>query len=190
MRKSIEIPAAGQAPLTGRDKGKTFLITEMDAWDAEAWGQRAYGCMVRAGLKPTQPGGPLTGMAAVAVYGVSAFLAAPWAEVEPLLAEMMVKCVRIKEAALPLGREFTRDDVEEVQTILRLREEAVKLHTDFSLAANLLAAVIQAMAWMDGSSATPTSTPSSAPSSRPVRRRSTNSKRSIRQKTSGSSSKS
>lgn len=156
MRKTTEVPTKDQPPLPGRDAGKTFLITEMDAWDAEAWGQKAYGCMVRAGLKPPQPG-ILTGMAAVAVYGVSAFLSAPWADIEPLLKEMFDKCVRIKEPEIV--REVTRDDIEEVQTLLRLREEAVKLHTDFSIAANVLAAVVQAMAWMDSqtSSDTPTS---------------------------------
>lgn len=145
-RKTKEVIIPADDP--GRDKGKTFIITEMSAWDAEAWGEQAYGAMVRAGLKP-QPG-ILTGMAAVATYGVSAFLAAPWAEVRPLLAEMIDKCVKIKEPAII--RALTPDDVEEVPTLLRLREEAVKLHTDFSVAAGVLSAVVQAMAWMDQAS--------------------------------------
>lgn len=155
-RKTVEFPKKGDASLTGRDAGKVFIITEMSAWDAEAWGEQAYGAMVRAGLKTMQPG-MLSGMAAVSVYGVSAFMAAPWEEVKPLLREMIEKCVTKKEDAFPLGRPITEDDVEEITTILRLREEALKLHTDFSLAANVLAAVVQAMTWMDESSSnTPT----------------------------------
>ena len=150
-RKSIEVPKKGDPPLPGRDAGKVFIVTEMSAWDAEAWGEQAYGCMVRAKLAAPTPG-VLSGMAAIAVMGVSAFMAAPWAEVKPLLDEMIAKCVKTKEEAFPLGRDLTEDDVEEVQTILRLREEAVKLHTDFSIAANVLAAVVQAMTWMDESS--------------------------------------
>lgn len=152
-RKSVEVPKKGEPALTGRDADKVFIITEMSAWDAEEWGERAYGAMVRAGLKPLQPG-MLSGMAAISVYGVSALLAAPWPEVKPLLGEMIEKCVTKKEEAFPLGRPITPDDVEEVQTILRFREEAVKLHTDFSVAANVLAAVVQAMTWMDETSST------------------------------------
>lgn len=155
-RKSVEVPKKGDPPLDARDAGKVFIITEMSAWDAEAWGEQVYGAMVRAGLKPLQPG-MLSGMAAISVYGISAFMAAPWPEVKPLLAEMIDKCVTKKEEAFPLGRPLTLDDVEEVATILRLREEALKLHTDFSVAANVLAAVVQAMTWMDeASSNTPT----------------------------------
>lgn len=183
MRKSIEIVIPDDDP--GRDRGKTFVVTEMAAIPAEEWAQRAYGAMVRAGLKAPQPG-ILTGMAAIAVYGVSALLSAPWTEVQPLMREMLDKCARIKEEAFPLGRPLTEDDIEEVTTILRLREEAVKLHTDFSIAANVLAAVVQAMTWMDAaSSATATSPTTSAPSSAPTTPRSRSSKRSTRSKTRG-----
>lgn len=183
MRKSVEVVIPADDP--GRDKGKTFVINEMSAWDAEAWGTRAYGAMVRSGLK-TPSTGALTGMAAIAVYGVSAFMAAPWTEVQPLLREMIDSCVKVKETAFPLGRPLTADDIEEVTTLLRLREEAVKLHTDFSLAANVLAAVVQAMTWLDeGSSTIPTLRDISERLSALEKRASSNSKRRTRPKTPG-----
>ena len=133
-RETVRIEVTDEWGLGNRDIGKVFLVTEMDAWDAEAWGERAFGVMVRAGLKVPENQQIIGGMAALGVYGLSAFLSGPWPEVQPLLAEMMDKCVKISEAALPVGRPLTRDDIEEPITIVRLREEAFKLHTGFSLA--------------------------------------------------------
>lgn len=190
MRKSVEIPRKDAPPLTGRDAGKTFIITEMAAIPTEEWGQRAYGCMVRSGLKTPQLGGVLNGLAAVSVYGLSAFLAAPWVEVQPLLREMIDKCVKIKEEAFPLGRALTDDDIEEVVTLLNLREEAVKLHTDFSLSVGVLSAVAQVMVAMadpdEGLSPTPTLQTISERLSVLEKRASRNSKRSTPPKTRGS----
>ena len=57
------------------------------------------------------------GMAAIGVYGLASFLSGPWDEVQPLLKEMIDKCVRIWEPAIPVGRVLTRDDIEEPITI-------------------------------------------------------------------------
>lgn len=175
-RKSVEI-TIGHDAATARDAGKKFLITELPAWQAEAWGSRAMGAMTRSGLKITDA--PiLTGMAAIAVYGTSSFMAAPWEEIQPLLAEMM-GCIKIVEPKVPGGRDLVDEDIEEVATRLRLREEVLKLHTGFSLAANLLAAVVQVMSAMEGSLNTPISPTLSDPSSQPDLPPSKNSKRTI-----------
>ena len=141
----------------GRDHGKVFLLTELPAYQAEAWAARAMGAMVRAGLD-VPDSVILSGMAAIATYGLRSLLAAPWEEVGPLLDEMMT-CVRIAEPKIPEGRPMTDDDIEEVSTRLRLRDEVIKLHTGFSPAAALLGAVAEAVSssQTDGSSITKTS---------------------------------
>ena len=154
MRETVRVEVTEEWG-ESRDRGKIFLITEMDAWDAEAWGERAFGVMVRAGLKVPENQRIIGGMAAIGVYGLASFLSGPWDEVQPLLKEMIDKCVRIWEPAIPVGRVLTRDDIEEPITIVRLREEAIKLHTGFSLAGSTLSAVFQAMEWMDSRSTSP-----------------------------------
>ena len=153
MRKTQKVVIDAE----GRDHGKTFLLTELPAFQAEAWAARAVGAMVRAGLEVPDTV-ILSGMAAIATYGLRSLLAAPWEEVGPLLDEMMT-CVRIAEPKLPEGRAITDDDIEEVSTRFRLRDEVIKLHTGFSPAAALLGAVAEAVSssQTDASSNTKTS---------------------------------
>ena len=123
----------------GRDKGRAFIIMEMSAADAEAWAIEALGVMLKSGVDIPESA-LATGMAGIAVYGVRSLLAGPYAEVGPLL-ERLMACVKIKEPALPLGRSLTPDDIEEISTRFRLRDEVIKLHTGFSPAAGLLEVV-------------------------------------------------
>jgi hypothetical protein len=117
----------------GRDQGKTFILTEMPASKAEAWGARLMLALSRAGVDV-----PLDffemGMAGVAVMGLKAMGGLSWDVAKPLLDEMMA-CVRIK---VPAGvRDLNEDagDIEEVKTRLRLRDEVINLHLSFSVAA-------------------------------------------------------
>ena len=120
----------------GRDKGKHFLITEMPALKAERWAFRAVLCLSHANVD--LPDNASTGgMAVLAEAGMRALNKLDFEEARPLLDEMW-SCVQ----ALPdpknqmvvrplVMNEMEGDDIEEVDTILRLRERIFRLHTDF-----------------------------------------------------------
>lgn len=139
MRKTAKytVPAPGPDDPPNRDAGKTFLLREMPAMQAEKWAMRAFSLVARSGadiggLAGAGPGG----MAEVALLGVQALMGIRFEDAEPLLDEMMT-CVSIlpdpahPEVQRPL---IGDDDIEEPQTILMLRSEVFKLHTGFSLA--------------------------------------------------------
>lgn len=148
MRKTLDVTITED----GRDKGKVFLLTEMSAMKAEKWAARALLIAVQSGA---DIGNVRAGMAGVAVMGISAVLGVKFGDVEPLLDEMLT-CVQIKEPAIT--RAFTEDDIEEVMTIIKLREEVLTLHLGFSTADAL-------SAWMKRAGETTSSTtPMSPPS--------------------------
>lgn len=129
----------------GRDKGKQYVLTEMPASQAEAWAFRAFGAMTRAGIDVPEEV-VTSGMAGLAAIGLKAFLAAPWSDAEPLLAEMMA-CVQVQpDPSKPeILRKLIEDDIEETATRVHLRDEVFALHTGFSIAGSLLNAVGLAM---------------------------------------------
>lgn len=147
MRKTEEWTATD-----GRDAGKRFLITEMSSAASERWARRALHCMGKSGVD-IPPELLFAGMAAVAVIGLRALVAAPTVDVDALMDEMM-DCVQIIEPALT--RKPTEDDIEEPLTIVRLRDEVFKLHTGFSLAGVLSQASAFLMTTTEGLN-TPTS---------------------------------
>lgn len=125
----------------GRDAGKSFLLTEMDADRAEKWAMRALNALAASGLQI--PDG--AGLAEIASVGLDSFRGLPWNETEPLLDEMFscVQCVpdpNKRTAQYPLGypRPLAKGDIEEVKTRLKLRLEVLELHLGFSLADKLL----------------------------------------------------
>lgn len=130
MRKTLDLAITAE----GRDKGKLFVLTEMSAVKAEKWTARAVLALTKSGANL-----PLDVFDKGAAFSlgvvVSALGGVEFADVEPLLDEMMA-CVTI--APDPRKRVVTRplveDDLEEVATILKVREELVTLHTGFSLA--------------------------------------------------------
>ncbi len=176
MRKTTQLVIERE----GRDKNKRFLITEMSAADAEAWGFQALGIMLKSGMD-VPADAMFGGMAAAATYGVKALFAGPYGEVGPLL-DRLLACVQIIEPATT--RQLTPDDVEEIATRVRLRDEVIKLHVNFSPLDNLLemASIIMAMKLETGGS-TPTPEGSLEPSSAPAKPRSKSAKNSIRSKT-------
>lgn len=164
MRKSVEITI----DVEGRDKGKRFLITEMDAFRTEAWARRALGAMARSGV--AMPANAMAGtMGTMAILGVQALLAAPHSETEPLFTEMMESVQSVQPAATrPLN---AADDIEEIATIVRLRDEVFKLHVGFSPASEIMGAFLLASQTATESILnTPTSPEPSARSSRRARR--------------------
>lgn len=119
----------------GRDQGKVFRLTEMDAYRAELWGMRALTVMNRANVDlPVEALG--AGMIAIALYGFRALMSADFDQVQPLLDEMMECVQRVPSPdTLPeVVRRLVPDDTEEIGTRLWLRERLIELHTGFSLA--------------------------------------------------------
>jgi hypothetical protein len=121
----------------GRDTGKTFLITEMPASQAERWAERLLFALGRSGADiPADVLG--SGFAGVAAIGLRAFAGLPWDLAEPLLQEMFT-CVAIRpDPARPqVTRALVESDIEEVLTRLQIRDEVINLHVGFSPAAYL-----------------------------------------------------
>lgn len=117
----------------GRDKGKTFLLEEMPAAQAEEWAARALLAVTNAGIDlPDDMEG--AGMAAIAVMGLKALVKVKFDDVRPLMVEMM-QCVRYApDPAHPeVVRALLDDDIEEVATRVQLRAEVFSLHTGFSV---------------------------------------------------------
>lgn len=155
----------------GRDKGKSFLLVEMDPRKGEKWATRALLALGRAGGADSDPALKANlqsaGMAGIAAVGIQALTKIDYYDAEPLLDEMM-ECVsfvpdvsRLDQSTRePITRGLIDDDIEEISTLLFLRNKIVELHTGFSFAAFLsrIGAVAKAQ-W--NSSTTPTSPPSS-----------------------------
>jgi hypothetical protein len=142
--KEVTIPDDG-----GRDAGKTFILTELPASQAEKWAARVWLGLARSGssFRPTEEDAA-SGLAGVATalvrQGVSLFSNMQWHDFEPLMDEMW-QCVRIKDV-LPGGKPNVRQiyedhDIEELATRLLLRMEVLKLHVDFFPAVSRLKSI-------------------------------------------------
>lgn len=140
--KVVTITAAG------RDKGKTFVITEMDADKGERWALRTLFALSRGGIE-VPPGMFDQGWIGLAnlvpyalVIGLRSLHGAQWLEVEPLLDEMM-ECVRWQPPGCAGNPELLQSvsagaagaiQIEEISTRFFLRKEVLQLHMGFSLA--------------------------------------------------------
>lgn len=126
-RKTINFTVTDE----GRDKGKTFVLTELAASRAEAWAARALLALMKSG-EELPHGFENTGMAGMAQLGIKALAGLSWEVAEPLLAEMW-ECVQVMpDPTRPhVVRVLIEDDIEEVLTRVKLRAEIWKLHTDF-----------------------------------------------------------
>lgn len=138
-RKTATIVIDRGSAETNRDHGKTFFLTEMPAHAAERWATRALLALGRK-MPDLPDDAAQLGLLGLARFGISAFLSMDFDEATVLLDQMMT-CVKfvpdpVRSMATfsPLALEA---DVEEVSTLLRLRDEVFKLHTGFSLAASL-----------------------------------------------------
>lgn len=121
----------------GRDKGKTFVITEKPADQAERWFLRALFALLQS-RSDISADSLQAGAAGIARIGLAALAGIPWETAEPLLAELM-ECVRFQPpraeiAPMPL----TGAEIQEVTTYIALRMAVLELHVGFSLAENSL----------------------------------------------------
>lgn len=117
----------------GRDKGKTFHITEMSASQAENWAIKVILAVGNAGIEiPDDLASQ--GMSGLMAVGYMNLLKIPFESAKPLLDEMM-GCVQIIPSPT-IKRPLIEDDIEEVQTRLMLRKAIWNLHMDFFLGEN------------------------------------------------------
>lgn len=145
MRKFKTVKIEGES----RDQGKTFLLVEMPAMQAEKWATRAMLALGRSGIDVPDEA-IQSGAAGLMAAGIAAFTKLPFSDAEPLLDEMM-GCVHVvipgasadpvsgRPASRPLSRgdDFNDGDIEEVTTLLKLRAEVAELHLGFSIPAAL-----------------------------------------------------
>lgn len=170
----------------GRDRGKHFLLTEMDAMRSEKWAMRALLAMGRSGIDV--PDDILTsGAIGILGAGLSSIAKLPFEEAEPLLNEML-SCITfipdpskrdVMNPERPISRPLILDeamgdaDIQEVATLVQLRKEVAELHLGFSLTAGLSMLAEQ---WLTSRlQTTRTSRKAAGRSSRQGSRRSTNS---------------
>lgn len=118
---------------SGRDAGKTFLITEMPLLQADRWAQQALFALARGGIdipEEIEPDEGMLGMARVALNAIG--------HIDPQvgneLMDELLSCVQI----IPSGgvaRDVLFDndacDIEDIKTLFTLRKEALILHLDF-----------------------------------------------------------
>jgi len=118
---------------SGRDKGKSFLITEMAASQAESWAIRVILAVGNAGIE-IPDGLASQGMAGLMAVGYMNLLKIPYEAAKPLLEEMM-GCVQYAPS-VTVKRPLIEDDIEEVTTRLSIRKAVWNLHMDFFLDEN------------------------------------------------------
>jgi hypothetical protein len=134
--EQLTIPGVKSDMPGERDNGKTFILTEMDAYRGQDWALRALLALAASGV--TLPDGALaTGMAGLAGFGVTALLQAPHAALRPLLDEMLAQAAYLHDPKHPPQpiRPGPNCVVEEIKTFLTLHLALVKLHMGFSPAA-------------------------------------------------------
>lgn len=156
MRKTTSVTVDQE----GRDLGKTFLLTEMPAAAAEKWALRMF-----VALKGSGDGNAIAesvvrlGMVGVALQGLNVFLRADIDPkvLEPLLDEMLtcIKIIRDPQRPDVVTAMRADIDIEEVPTLLWLRSEVIRLHTNFSPAEALF--TLMSLATQPASSTTSTS---------------------------------
>ena len=119
-----------------RDKGKVFLLTEMSALQAERWAYRLFLALARAGVDIPDDISQ-AGMAGIAQLSFKMLGGMHWQDAEPLLEEMFA-CVRIipDMSKAEFSRPLIDDDIEEIQTRMKLRWEVFQLHASFFIAAS------------------------------------------------------
>jgi hypothetical protein len=127
MRKEIDVTITDE----GRDEGKTFHIKEMAATRSEKWAMRALLAVARSGVELPDDFASM-GMQGIAIVGIRAITKMAFEDAEPLLDEMM-ECVTIKPDSRNalIQRGLIDGDVEEIATLIQLRQEVINLHVGF-----------------------------------------------------------
>lgn len=122
-----------------RDDGKTFLLTEMWAYEGQDWAMRLIQAAARGGLELPDNAAEL-GMAGLAAAGLKAVLSSPHATVKPLLDEMLRQAVYTHKPSDPKWPTQAIEPgpncpVEEIKTFVLLHKALLELHLGFFAAA-------------------------------------------------------
>lgn len=133
------IPGVYADAIGERDNGKSFILTEMDAYRGQDWALRALLALAASGVH-IPPEALKSGWGALAGYAFDALLGARYADVSPLLEEMLQQAVysaqpnnpKFPTIAIKAGPDC---QVEEIKTFLILHRELFELHTGFTVPA-------------------------------------------------------
>lgn len=131
MRRTRELKIEGN-PVENRDAGKTFIITEVSAVQAEEWGLRALMALGTSGIVVPEEVAA-AGLIGAVMIGYQAFMGASPSEVLPLWREMLPSCVK-QWVSSEVVHPWDPSLVEEPSTLLKLRQTILELHTGFTLA--------------------------------------------------------
>lgn len=110
-----------------RDKGRTYIITEMDAFEGEDLGVKILLALANAGV---DVGDTSRGLAGLAAVGIAAMAKLPYVVVKPILNDMLKYVVyqhAPKHPTMPIGT----DNVWETSTLIEIRKGFIKLHLGF-----------------------------------------------------------
>lgn len=118
----------------GRDKGKTFRITELPADEAEEWAMRTILALANNGVDIPEEVMANPSLAGLAFVGTKALGRINANEAIPLLKTMMSCVTVVPEVGIARSIvEGAGADIEEIQTRLFLRAEVISLHLGFSI---------------------------------------------------------
>lgn len=139
MRRTekLTIPGVRAEALGERDNGKTFVLTEMDAYSGQDWALRALLALSRSGAQI--PEGALAGgWSGLAPFAFSALLGASYGDLKPLLDEMLAQAQYSHDPKHPTQaiNPGPNCPVEEIKTFLTLQKALFRLHTGFTVAAS------------------------------------------------------
>jgi hypothetical protein len=146
-RNIVTIPSGD--PDKNRDQGKSYLLTEMPARQAEKFAMRLV--LALAAQKLIDPEIARNGVAGLSHVTTDMLGGLSPDVIEPLLDEMLDTCVdyvgdpskrddgrsTVEGRMVPISRPLIPDDIEEVTTLLLLRGRLIDLHTGFSVTAFL-----------------------------------------------------
>lgn len=146
--KDVTIEEAPAGERANRDAGKVFVLTEMSAIKAEAWATRMWLALARNNVDiPSSAlssgwGGLMSYGIAVGLHGLTRV---DYGDLKPLWDEMLACCeIAPDPGHRQVKRRLVEDDIEEVSTIFKLRNEVIELHTGFSIADALSRGMIAA----------------------------------------------
>ena len=124
MRKTVTYTCAQD----NRDKGKVFMLTEMDADATEQWALQAFFALMNAGVDIPEEITSM-GFAGLVQIGLGALGKVPFGAAKPLL-DAMMDCVQVvpNPAQPNVVRSLIGSDIEEVTTRIALRKAIFELH--------------------------------------------------------------
>lgn len=119
---------------SGRDKGKTFVITEMSVIDADRWANRALLAMMRGGVdvgnvdfSNVDSAGGMLELVKVAITGLG--------NMEEVIAvdllNELLDCAKFVPSSGTPREIIIESDIESMATLWSIRKEALMIHIDF-----------------------------------------------------------